>query len=256
MRERFDTLKLPASIVDAFPPDELSLFHRVRALIEDRHLEWIASLDYGDLVAEHLKELRFLKAGENLREPMDWEPNEVLELCRWDDPERKERSNFDARERHLARTFSCCCLLLTENHCENRTMNEPDTVAPLVESILSLAIDGERDLACFLVHILQRMEPWDEEFLFVAYCLMLLLAEANIASRETQIDFSGWFADANRQIMPWHEQSAKRNAKTFLDIQYVTIHKASWKSYADRIRKTAPFQVDLFAMLELISPKK
>ncbi|MEQ1823129.1 MAG: hypothetical protein ABL949_11510 [Fimbriimonadaceae bacterium] len=224
-----DQLALPESIVASYPPDKLGLFNLIRPNVSDDMLKVIANCDYGENCAENLIELRLLRDGTSLDQPMDWIPNEVLCLFRWS--ELGNGPNLDTdRNFHIARAFCCCCLLLVPDVNANRRRFEIDSVLPLIESISALDQAHRSALCGFLVWIQSEMDLVDEEFLFGAFALL-----ASLSKPQEVHAMGNWLIAANDVIMPRHCTDFEPDLKVFTDLRYGVLFPVKLQRFVDRL---------------------
>lgn len=240
MREDFTELKLPDSVSGAFPPSRDGLFHAVRAQTDDSMLKVVAECDYGMDADKHFTELKKIRDGLGWDEPMEWEPNEVLQLYRWSDapdesrPNKRHEGELTGREFHIARAFCCCALLRVADHNENRSVFSNDSLAPLIDSCLHLGRPYGEFLARYLTWSLAAMEPWDEDYLYHGFGLLAVLAQ--LGAPEADV-VGEWIPRANDEIMPWHAANAYPDAKSFIDLRFTSISGAKWRRIALQIEE-------------------
>ncbi|HEY0865959.1 MAG TPA: hypothetical protein VGE01_01195 [Fimbriimonas sp.] len=254
MREDFSELELPQEAIVAYPPDRDALFAYLRARTTDKMLRAIAECDYGEDAIEHGKELKRIREGRNLEQPIGWIPNEVLSLFRWSEFDT-EKVLRDPTEFHLARAFACCALTLIPDEIENRDLFEPDSLLPLVESIPILGHEYRAPLLSLATHALRELKPWDEPYLF--YGLGLLSAVVEGPHEEELLDRLGrWFVAAHEEILPWHSDRSYSDARTFLDLRFISIQQNRWRNLAAGLRERVPGESPLQPLLELLSQGK
>lgn len=230
MREDFDALRPPRAAVEAYPPDRDALFSLVRPLVPDASLRVIAACDHGSDADAHFAALVRLRDGVGLDEPMGWAPNEVLSLFRWGDLADEKR--LDARAFHLARAFCCGALLRTPDVHENRSVFDDDALAPLIESCLWLGEPFRLRLQRQIVWALETMEPWDEEYLFYAFGLLVAAERGDGGEGDLLRVLGEWVVRANREILPWHAERLLGDARTFMDIGYASTSPERWRRLA------------------------
>jgi hypothetical protein len=213
----FPELKVPDEVLAAFPPDRDGLIEAVCPLVTDTMLRVIAESDYGEQFKEHLAGLKKIRAGMDLDQPIGWTPNEVLSLFRWseggEDPVLRDAEAF-----HIALAFCCCALARVADVPGNRTPFENDVFAPLIESCLLLGEPFRQSLIRLLTWSLQNMDPWEEDYLFLAFGLFASLALTDAPDPDLVPLVASWLLRANRQILPWHSTRTLRDARTFLDM--------------------------------------
>ena len=206
MIDDFYSLRPPQEVVGVYPPDREALFDLVRSEITDENLAAIAACDYGDRTDEHLAALKEIRDGANRGEPIEWVPNEVLGLFRWSEYS-DERTQMDQTAFHLTRAFCCCALLRYPDVNENRTPFSNESVAPLIESCAVLGEPYLTGLASYFTWSLQTMDIWDDDYLFHAFGLMIVLTELQNADSPLLERCGQWLIRANAHILPWHFHS-------------------------------------------------
>jgi hypothetical protein len=222
---------LPASIIAAYPPSELGLFELIRDEVTDSMLQVIANCDNGANYVENLIELKLLREGKSFGRPMDGIPNEVLCLFRWS--ELGNGPNLDTdRNFHIARAFSCCCLLLVEDVVENRARFSVNSALPLAESCAALGPRYQTALCRQLVWMLGEMDVMDENFLFNGFVLLVALQRP-----QEQMAMGKWLMNANNSIMPKHCSDYEPNLKIFTDLRFVALHPVKLKRYAEKLMR-------------------
>ncbi len=167
------------------PTDE-PLLHLVFGNVDDSMLREIAKADYGMEADAHLKALVAIKDGD-IPAPMEWEPQEVLELIRWSEPEDRtwKPGSFGVRG-HWLRLFSCAVLIraAAEPQNDGRFTGEDSTIIQLVDSAMKLG--QETSLAalkflCWRMHY-QTPDDWDRPYLAVA--ILLLSVSLSLCDQE------------------------------------------------------------------------
>lgn len=153
-------------IADSQPLVQLALQH-----VDDRMLQAMAALDYGQDTDAHLAALRGIMRGV-LPIPLEWVPKEVLELTRNTEP--KDESG------HWQRVFACLNLLRAQEppHHEH-FLAEEATILRLTTSALSIGPDCGRAARSFLVWCLQRLPraDWLDPYLAIAILLLSVRLE-------------------------------------------------------------------------------
>lgn len=235
MREDFSALRLPDWVAELYPPDRDGLFTRLRAEVTDQELQIIASADYGSDKEEHLAALRDIKAGVSLDQPMQWNPNVVLELARWTDKSDEYPSELSF---HRARAFACACLMHIPEHNDNRRCYEPGTLGNCVISVRWLGSEYEELLRRDLTWAASSFKPWDEDFLFVGFALLALhLWKRGSELRESDHELIAWFVSSHDEIIKWHQNSFTGEVKTFVELPFVHIGSI-WKQLVNGLKQT------------------
>ena len=115
--------------------DPDALLNVVRPLVDAAILKKIADADYGSDSEEHLVVLKSIRDGATPPVPLDWHPEEVCALTRWETPKK------DDRRGHIARLFACAVLLRTAMDGETEVMGLTDTMIVALDSAAVLGID-------------------------------------------------------------------------------------------------------------------
>ncbi len=140
-------------------------------------LREIAEADYGRDAEAHLKALCEIKSEKNLS-PMAWEPQEVLELTRWSEPDDPtwEPGSVGIRG-HWMRLFSCAVLIRAAGEPQNDdyiTSGEDSTIIQFVASALTLGHDVSLKALRFLCWRMRYrlLDDWDRPYFAVATLLL------------------------------------------------------------------------------------
>lgn len=202
MREDFSRLRLPREVVAAFPPDATGLFDAFRALMTDELLDVIARCDYEHEVAEHLAALTELRDNGFTR-PIGWNPNEVLCLFRWSG-EYTGQDGLASLDFHHAVGFCASALAVVPDQVENRTTPGANNIIVLFEVVNELQPRFDRLYAAFLVHNLETLDPWENDFIDCAFALTALCVlrdeSAFAAIRDRLVE---WFVETQAEVVPW-----------------------------------------------------
>ncbi len=216
MREDFDELRIPSEIVERYPPDRFVLFDLLRSQVPDSLLKSIAQADYGNDVREHIEALKRVRSREGEDQRLDWHPREVLELVRWGAP-----AEWPAHDRHLATSFCACALIVIPWEASNEGFLEADSVGALLTAVPELDPELIVPLIKLLVELLVHSEPWDEDYLYVAFGCIYLLFRVEDADWTR---WAEWFAATEREVLPWHS-SMYPQAHSFLEVRSTVSHE-------------------------------
>lgn len=126
-----------SGLLQQFHPHSDILLGALRPWVDDSMLRSIAEADYGLNADSHWAALLRIRNHGEVPVPIKWDPQEVLELTRWSEPEIG-----NSRE-NLIRAFSCAALLRAGGEPANYwySGSENDTLVQLVESTLVLKRD-------------------------------------------------------------------------------------------------------------------
>lgn len=133
------------SILRQFGPDLDGLLSSLCEVIVEDDLRVIAECDAGMDFEENLESLRAIHRTGSVPDPLKWNPKEVCELTRWEEPTVFKPSQVrTARNPELVgarrRAFACAILLRSAaNDREGRSMGENSTAAALIGSSLVLS---------------------------------------------------------------------------------------------------------------------
>ena len=184
----------PAEILAAFRPSPDALLDLLRPRMIPEMLWEIAAADYETQVSGHFRALRRICKTGKLPHPLGWEPNEVLELIRWSEPNDPQwKPGRVGPTGHLMRAFACGVLLraAADPECKYELQGENPTVAPLVASALELGADVQAAAAQFLAWDIQRPEEHEERCF---YALALLILAVFLGKERFPEDFLGEIA--------------------------------------------------------------
>jgi hypothetical protein len=115
--------------------DPDALLNAVRPLVDVAILKKMADADYGSDSEEHLMVLKSIWDGAAPPVPLQWHPDEVCALTRWETPKK------DDRRGHIARLFACAILLRTSLDGQTEVMGLTDTMIVALESAAVLGVD-------------------------------------------------------------------------------------------------------------------
>jgi hypothetical protein len=183
-------------------PSETGLLDVLRSRMSRRMLEEIAANDYGEEVPFHLKGVEEQMSSTPPLGNLEWCPREVLELERWNDPDKEEHEQH--RELcHIKRLFACTILLRNAGHMNSDSMrlSEHDffletsgaSVARLLRSASALGGAFLRSALAFTLW-LYRAQPYPRLRPFVALASALLAILASHAPSET---------DKEQRLLAW-----------------------------------------------------
>jgi hypothetical protein len=167
----------PAALLALLEPSPDALLGVLRQRVDDAMLREIAAADYGRDIDRHLRELRAIRDRGAVPAPMDWWPQEVLELTRWSEPGKPTGAVDPALREHLKRAFSCGVLLRAGAEPANADSNlfsESDTLAQLLDSVLVLGDEAQRAALRFLAWRVQGLPECESERSFFALAVALL----------------------------------------------------------------------------------
>ena len=147
--------------------------------VDESMLREIAEADYGMDASAHLAALRAIVNGD-VPAPMKWEPQEVLELVRWSEPEDPnwKPGSIGARG-HWMRLFSCAVLIrcAAESANDGYFLGEDSTIIQLVDSAIKLGQDTSLAALQFLLWRWEDRElnEWDRPYFAIAILLLSVL---------------------------------------------------------------------------------
>lgn len=168
-------------------PTKDALFDLAFRRVDDSMLREIAEADYGNDADVHLEALLAIKAGV-IPIPMQWDPQEVLELTRWSEPEdpTSEPGSVGMRQ-HWMRLLSCAILIRVAAEPENAGyfLGEDSTIIQLVESAMKLGEEASFTTLQFLCWRMEyrKLDEWDRPYLAVA--TLLLSVSLDICDSQT-----------------------------------------------------------------------
>lgn len=125
----------------------------------EEDLTEIAALDYMTDVPQHLAALRRVVAGDlSVLSPLDWHPQEVLQLARWEEVED------GSAVRHRRRLFATTALLVAAGERVNwdRTLSINESAITAVDSALTAFPERAGELAEVIFALAERWERTDE----------------------------------------------------------------------------------------------
>ncbi len=126
-------MKVLQTVVSPFQGDPKALLDLLCTNIQDDSLSWISEADYGMEAEERLVELRKIKQDMAIYE-MDYGLKEVLELTRWQEPERTlDKWMTEPQKKNIQIAFSSAVLLTVPSSLYYR-MQENSSIIRLVET--------------------------------------------------------------------------------------------------------------------------
>jgi len=178
------SIEPPARLYEAAPPSEVVLLEWLRLKVSRLMIEEVSRNDRGDDAAEHLKGIETqLHQGEPQLGLIPWHPREVLELERWQQPEREYANQPPSGQRgHTKRLLACAILLRNVGHLahpERRSEEEflietsASTLLRLTESAISIGGELPFSTVQFLLW-LYRAQPDLVLRAFTAFGILLL----------------------------------------------------------------------------------
>lgn len=179
---------MPANPLQHLDPSPDHLFQLVFQYVDDSMLLEIAEADYGCDANNHLKVLMEIKAGD-FPDPMAWEPQEVLELIRWSEPEDPTWKPGATGERgHWMRLFSCTLLVhaaVKQEH-SGYFLGEESTIIQLVDSAIKLGPESSHAALRFLAWRMKYQTPDDWTSPYFAIAILLLAVSLGECSDEME----------------------------------------------------------------------
>lgn len=105
--------QLPRSFRSSTDSSSWVFLSWLKPLLSRRDLEEIAANDYGEEVAEHLAGIESLLSEDPVSGLLPWCPHELLELERWQEPDRHNNHPSSGPRGHLKRLLACTLLLIS-----------------------------------------------------------------------------------------------------------------------------------------------
>lgn len=174
-------MKLPQSLIEAFPPSNQRLIDLTRHEIDDDMLTEIANADYGCDAENHFEVLRTIR-DTGIVPALGWHGGEVLGLIRWSNPENPNHKPGAIGIRgHQMRAFACALLLRSAMDFGSDGSDEA-TLAQSLGSTRLLGREFDEAAASFLTWALSKRGDWsalplepphEDQFLFVLGLLVV-----------------------------------------------------------------------------------
>jgi hypothetical protein len=183
-------LELPEAIVRLTHLSETALLEWVRTQVGEFELREIAANDYGEEIPEHLAGIKAQLSETPDLGVLPWCPREVLELERWNEPDRSyDESPPKGRMGHLKRLLACTILLRnvayiynSDSPADNDTLFFIDTsaltVLRLAESAVSVGAEAI-PLALSFVGWCHSQIDYPLLTPFLTFAVMLLVEAGN-----------------------------------------------------------------------------
>lgn len=198
-------------------PTKDALFDLAYRHVDDSMLREIAEADYGNDADAHLQALLAIKAGE-IPARMEWEPQEVLELTRWTEPEdpTSEPGSIGTRG-HWIRLLSCAILIRAAAEPENAGyfLGEESTIIQLVESAIKLGEEASFAALQFFCWRMEyrRLDERDDPYFAVAILLLSVwldicdsqTAQYLIAAANSDVIAVSQLCDDCQRVQKWKD---------------------------------------------------
>jgi hypothetical protein len=179
---------IPNSLRSSANPSGLALINWLKTKISRRDLEEIAANDNGEEIPDHLAGIE-LQLSESLGlGPLPWCPREVLELERWQEPDRSYDGQAPTgRHGHWKRLLACSILLRSAAGIRIPSAVEDAeffldpsgmTLLQLTRSAIAVADEGPTLALGFLIWLYEQFS-YPSLLPFVAFCAFLLWMESN-----------------------------------------------------------------------------
>jgi len=199
------------TVLKSLGPDQHALFWEIARHVTDDMLEEISRADYGIDADKHLTALRRLRDTGELEAPLHWNPFEVLELIRHDEPGNSSRwpARLEVRG-HWIRAFACAALL--------RALGPPwehggDAAQPaynlihIVRSIAGVPAPLGRETIRFIAWFMLRDDPERGDGQVVCFgvaLLWMLLQLDEPPADEELIQLAEWIIQREEEL---HKES-------------------------------------------------
>ena len=231
------SVEIPRWIRERLPPNTRAAVDHLRLRIDAGQLREIAAADYGRDLEDHLRALRPLWEGGELRELDSWFPQEVLELIRWlepGDPEWKPGS--PGMRGHQMRAFCCAVLLATPNHEPNK-----ETLVQLLESVLVMGSEAVEALGRFLTARIESMGREDDRPFFALGIAVVLRALESEMALEDEERLADWIleeeASERDYLASFHPRYT--SAPWLFGLSFSGLRDDKWKGLIEEIRRSA-----------------
>ncbi|HEX6041831.1 hypothetical protein [Longimicrobium sp.] len=236
-------LAVPPALVQAFPPSLNGLLDLARAYATTPVLMEMARADYGEQVDEHFAALTRIRETGEVPAPIGWVPQEVLELCRWSEPDREETSEDVLREHHV-RAFACAALLRAGAEPANAeaVWSHGPTLAQMTASALALGPEWIDVLGGFLTARLAQPGLADERpFFAFALLFLAVTARGGPLDGDALATAASWAIDEEAAAAAeYFFGSPPSRAPWLLRIDVSDLRDDVWRSFARRMRDEAP----------------
>lgn len=140
-----------------------SIWQRLKSEISDAQLRDIATADYDYSTEKHYQALRDILNHGKLPVKLEWEPREVLSLCRW----RKYEGNTEAS---LTVFFCSVCLVAAAESPQSSEMldGQIDNLIVAIDTAQQLGGDWLEEFYRLLIELLPHIsvEVHDEDYLY------------------------------------------------------------------------------------------
>ncbi|QYK53727.1 MAG: hypothetical protein KF824_02275 [Fimbriimonadaceae bacterium] len=246
-------LVIPQVLADRYGSGEGGLLEQVCPLVTNKMLKVISNSDYGHDAKEHYEAIKAIRDGQNWDKPLTWVPNEVLSLYRWSTFESQKEIKSES-EYHITRLFACCAMGRIGDKNENYLQTSPDLLEPMVDSAIFLKGEFLEKLKLEIIAVLRESKPWDNHAMFWIFGLLALsvLGEGKAIENEPQI-IGDWLNEVNEESLEWFSSYTGKDPKTFLDINFETIHPDRWAKLAKRMIAKGVLEGNALAYIQAVS---
>lgn len=210
-------------------------------LIDDSMLVEIASADYHRDIAKHLAALRPIRDQGLVPYDMEWEPEEVLELTRWIQPEQSNGLPNGQEERdHLMRAFACGALLAGGRFKPNRlaTAGYCDTVLNLIGSLEALNLPLHVMAADLIGAVVEVAET--DEFELIELLMMQTGRLRLLFRGAANVDGLSLAVDQAKAIITAMQTAALIWPNNIGEMHYNTLYEESWREMAKTLPDLIP----------------
>jgi hypothetical protein len=189
------------------PPDASGLLRLLSALVDDAMLQDIAEADYGNDRDRHLARLMIIRDKGVIPSPLQWHPQEVLELIRWSEPDNPDwKPGQMGVAGHIMRAFCCATLLVAAGNGEEM-LGISDTLIQLIGSLAALGLDNELPAGQMLAWLVPALSAGrhgaNEQALACFAFIMLLIRRKPPPDEDTVLAACRWFELICRHHCDW-----------------------------------------------------
>ena len=180
----------PESLIKEVTPSESTLLDWLRFRLSRAMLEEIARNDYSEEVEAHLAEIENQLGSAPVLGFLPWNPREVLELERWNEPDFSwGEGPPTGAHGHLKRILACTILLRNTAFVAPATLTweeqffveaAPATALQLLRSAISVGGEVPRLAVEFLLWVHER-QPHPASRPFIAFSVLLLQTHTHVA---------------------------------------------------------------------------
>lgn len=211
-------------------PTTPNIWQLLRQHISDEQLADIARSDYDQSTAKHYRALRSIIDLGQLPPRLEWEPREVLSLCRW----RKYQDDEEARKTVF---FCSFCLLAAAESNESSEMidGQIDNLILAIDTAHQLGEPWLEELDRFLSQLLPNisLQVHDDDYLYFHLAVYLIALMLTLPEQECQARLAQVIC-AERSVQTYWTHTQVTPRADILSYTCFDMRHALWRKYLNQ----------------------